>query len=114
LWGMMLFRKSYVMKVFVLFAGITFLNLSFILAEFSAIGLGKDSAVIQNLINWGFEEEQESSSEGETDSETEFLISPHHDHAIILFAVTQSASSLRTQQDVRPGHLTNFSPPPEV
>jgi hypothetical protein len=103
------------MKVFVLLAGITFLNLSFIMAEFSAIGFGKNSAIIQNLINTGFEEEQESSSESEADPEIEFLLSfhQHHDYAIILFSVTQAASFLRTQ-DIRPGHLTTFSPPPEA
>jgi hypothetical protein len=112
---MKLFRKSYLMKLFVLLAGITFLNLSFILAELSAIGLGRSSAIVQNLINSGFEEEQESSSESEGDSEIEFLLSlhQHQDHAIMLLSVAQASTSLCCQ-DVHPGHLTTFSPPPEA
>jgi hypothetical protein len=116
LWHMSIFRKSFLKTLFLILTGVTFLNMSFILAELQAVGVARDSAVVQNFINTGLEEEKETSSETETDSETEFLFSLHHhaDHGIELYTGSILKSTLDAHKDVHKGYLTRFSPPPEA
>ena len=113
---MSIFRKSYFKTFFLLFTGITFLNMSFILAELQAIGIARDSAVIQNFINTGLEEEKETSSETEGDPASEFLPSLHHDanFGIELYTISVLKSILNFNNDVRPGYLNSFYRPPEA
>lgn len=54
---MNLFRGKFTRRIITLLAGITFLNMSFILAEVAALGLSKNTILIQNILNAGIEEE---------------------------------------------------------
>ena len=55
---MKFFRNALFSRIFALLAGITFLNMSFILAEFDALGMAKNVKIVQIIINSGIEEEK--------------------------------------------------------
>src|SRR5687767_3322661 len=109
-------RGPHACSIFALLAGITFLNMSFILAEFDALGLSMNSPLIQSIINSGIEEEKETSSEsGEGDPAKEVHLFLQHtlNHYIILFQTGQQRNKALDNFSTHAGYKQNFSPPPE-
>lgn len=116
---MMLFRHMALIRVFSLFTGVIFLNMSFFLAELSMLEL-KDKEMIENVcnlvLNAGLEEERDAHSSGAdvplkvlTLSCTDLLI---HHTSLYLIAVR----SHEEWQDhyLHADHSEIVSPPPEV
>jgi hypothetical protein len=97
-------------------AGIAFLNLSFILAEISALDLSKKyKSLVQLVTNAGLEEEKEIGGEaGESDSSEEVdIIHLQISHYQIPGAETASWKKHWSTPSVRPGHIEKFTPPPD-
>lgn len=65
---MKFFRKAYIRKVMTVFTGIFFLNMSFFLAEISALNLDKyDSKMLENLVrSFSCVSEEERDATGES------------------------------------------------
>jgi hypothetical protein len=113
---MKLFRNKVNRNLFTFFAGITFLNMSFILSEVDALGLSKNSTLIQNIINSGIEEEKETSTEKAGDHSTnEILLSLQENlnHHSILFFLGRQRNKHLDNQSPQSGYTRKFSPPPE-
>lgn len=113
---MHLLRGNYTRRIFILLAGIAFLNLSFILAEISALGLAKKyKSIVQLVTNSGLEEEKEMGGEsGESDSAEEVDIIGHSlTNYKLLFSATIDRNKKTDNQSVHPGHIEKFSPPPD-
>jgi hypothetical protein len=115
---MKLLRKTFTRKLFAILAGLTFLNMGFVIAEFDALGLSKQSALIQNLVNCGVEEEKETAPEGgeadDTFDEMDLSIHELMNHSVLIYELNQNQDLDHLNLSVEPGYHENFSPPPEV
>jgi hypothetical protein len=122
---MKMFRQRYIRKMMILFTGITFLNMSFFLAEVTALKLNKSEKMIENIARLisgaGFEEERDAcgeSSEGgggysffkEVDLHS-LLISDHYNS---LYLIAQKRNGLLDDPSGCSGYSETFSPPPEA
>ena len=111
---MMSLRGKYSRAIFVFLTGVAFLNMSFILAEIDTMGLTKDSALIQNLISAGAEEEKDSSKTGFDDLKEVYLDERNeiYQHAFFLIALQRNSS----EESDKPlaAHNAKFCPPPEA
>lgn len=111
-------RKKYIKSIFTLIAGMAFFNLSFVLAEFKILNI-TDSALVQCIINSGFEEETEhgtESSESDTPSFKGLIELTYQNllhHEILAIAAQQRDKAIENQA-VDPGYAQIFSPPPEL
>jgi hypothetical protein len=109
-------RIQFIKVVVILISGLTFLNMSFILTELNALGLGKHSTLFQNIVNAGIEEEKETDSCGENDClENEEYLSFNND-----FSLKASVIELKKLKFIDhncslfdSGFQESFSPPPE-
>ncbi|HYG01994.1 MAG TPA: hypothetical protein VD927_06075 [Chryseosolibacter sp.] len=111
-------RKTYIKSVFTLVAGIAFFNLSFVLAEFKMLNI-TDSALVQSLINTGFEEETEhgnESSEADTSSVKGLLELCYQNliHHQILTIAAQQRDKVIENMAVNAGYVKIISPPPDL
>lgn len=111
-------RTLYVRLIFTLIAGVAFLNLSFVLAELKFLAL-ENTALVQSLVNAGFEEETEHGTEG-TESDNSFKetieIAAHENllhHEIVMVNGSQRNKAF-SNISPDPGYKRKFSPPPEV
>lgn len=103
---------------FILLSGICFLNMTFLLAEISVLGLPDEyTSLVETLINSGLEEESEAgteSSEGEELFKEVFFDSDnnltHHQHQ---YLAGQQREKILSNLSIHPGFLKRFSPPPE-
>lgn len=114
---MKLLRSVYTRQIFTFVAGITFLNMSFFLAEVVAFNIDKNSQLVQNFLNTGIEEEKETGeATGESDEsvkELDLSIAEHLFHHKILFELGKKRNSILDNLTVEAGYLKKFSPPPE-
>jgi hypothetical protein len=109
-------RKHFLRKLFTLLAGLTFLNMSFILAEIAMLGLkDKYNTLVQNIINAGLEEEKELGGEtGESEFAKEVNLIQHHlVQYRILFTKLEDQNKRLGRLSLCGGFLQRFSPPPE-
>jgi hypothetical protein len=114
---MHLLRGNYTRRIFILLAGVAFLNLSFILAEISALGLAKKyKSLVQMVTNAGLEEEKEmgGGESGETDSAEVDIIGQSLTHYKLLFSAATDRNKKPDNRSVHPGHTEKFSPPPDA
>jgi hypothetical protein len=113
---MHLLREKYTRRIFILLAGVAFLNLSFILAEISALGLAKKyKSLVQMVTNAGLEEEKEMGGEcGESDSAEVDIIGQSLTHYKLLFSAATDRNKKPDNRSVHPGHTEKFSPPPDA
>jgi hypothetical protein len=113
---MNLLRATKACRTFTLLAGIAFLNLSFILAEISALGLTKKyKSLVQMVTNAGLEEEKEAggAETGESDIAGVDLMEENLAHHKILFLSAEQRNKVLQNQSIHPGHADIFSPPPD-
>ena len=90
--------------------------MSFILCEVDALGLNKNSTLIQNIINSGIEEEKETSTEKEGDStanEIFLALQQNLNHHGILYLLGKQRNKHLDNQSPTSGYTQKFSPPPE-
>jgi hypothetical protein len=88
--------------------------MSFILAEVDALGLSKNSTLIQNIINSGIEEEKET-EKGESEHGKEvFLFFEALHHQTVLFHVGELCNKSLNNLLLNSGYKKTFSPPPEA
>lgn len=115
------FRKNIVRLVFLLVTGVTFLNMSFFIAEVTLLNLSKDDAAIENvikiLIAGGFEEENET-PDGQEKSfsmkEVDLFMSLNLYHHLHLYRIAQHRYCFKNTLVPLSGHIDIFSPPPEA
>jgi Na+-transporting methylmalonyl-CoA/oxaloacetate decarboxylase gamma subunit len=110
------FRRYFFCNLLTVFAGLAFINMSFVLAEFAALGLTREnSSLVRNLANSGFEEEKETESgEDSAAKELDLSFQEHLKHqAIIEFSIKHHAQNV-SNNTIDPGHKRTFSPPPEL
>ena len=115
-----MFRQKYVKKVMIFVTGITFLNMSFFLAEVAALKLTKNKAMMENIARLisgaGFEEERDICGETSEDSFSEVDLHNHH-HGFnqhnALYLIAQRRGDLWNDQFSSSGYRETFSPPPE-
>jgi hypothetical protein len=91
--------------------------MSFILAEIHALGLSKNSTLIQNIINSGIEEEKETSTENveiDTGKEVHLFLQQALNHHLIIFQTGQQRNKALENLSLHSGYKENFSPPPEA
>ena len=119
---MEVFRLRYVSHGFSLFTGIVFLNMSFFLAEISALKLDQNKQMMENisklLAGCAAEEEKDAfggTSDEDTTAKEIDLIFHYHTHAPGHngLELTRDLSVL-PQGSPRFGNYEIYSPPPEV
>ncbi len=110
-------RNRTVIRIFSLFTGVIFLNMSFFLAEVCMLDI-KDRQMIENVanlvINGGLEEERDAhSSGGDIPLKVFSIVSGLSLHHSSLFLI--ASRSHREQEDhyLHADHSQIFSPPPE-
>jgi hypothetical protein len=101
--------------------GLTFLNMSFFIAEVTLLNIDKTDQSIQNVIQillaGGFEEESETpDGHGKSESIKDVFLSIqanlfHHRH---LFQIAQHRFGALNDMIPHRGHAQIFSPPPEA
>ena len=89
---MKVFRIKYVINALTLFTGVVFLNMSFILAEISALKVDRDKEMARNLSilvasSAAEEEPGGTSDEDSTVSEMDLIFS-HSTHAVIVTTIS--------------------------
>jgi len=119
---MKLFRLKYVSNTFTLITGIIFLNMSFFLAEVTALKLHQDKQMMETisklLSGCAAEEEKDifggSSDEDSTAKEID-LIFDYHTHSPGYFPLMSKNKLHAFSQGIpQLGNYEIFSPPPEV
>ena len=115
---MNIFRHQSVVKVFSLFTGVIFLNLSFLLAEVSMLDF-KDKQIIENvcnlLLNAGLEEERDAHSGGNDAPVKAFSMAGNlrlHHASLFLIASKMYLDALETYRHANYSQI--FSPPPDI
>lgn len=113
-------RNQAAARIFSLFTGVIFLNMSFFLAEVCMLEFNDDQMVenvCQLVLNAGFEEERDSHSSGSPDSAlkvfgmtADALLSRHSS----LFLIANKMHQEFEDHYVPADHSEKFSPPPEV
>ena|SRR5688572_3098293 len=116
---MKLFRLKYVVETFSLFTAIIFLNMSFVLAEISALKMDQDKQMIESiavLIAGCTSEEEPGSTSDEDNSVNEIQLLLHHgSHAInSMDSLSKKKARVSTLGVPRLGNYEIFSPPPEA
>jgi hypothetical protein len=112
---MKFWNKSWWLKLTVLLAGVTFLNMSFILTELDALGFKVTTKSTQNTVTGAMEEEQESSSESEeSDPESELFLSIHQELSDrVLYLIASHQNNIFDNLKIHSAYIQSFSPPPE-
>jgi hypothetical protein len=116
---MKIFRQKYVVETFSLFTLIIFLNMSFVLAEVSALKMDQDNAIIKNIaaLIAGCTSEEEpggTSDEDNTVNEIQLMLD-HHTHTPYFIDILSKNKARTTTLGVpRLGNYEIFSPPPEA
>lgn len=117
---MLFFRNVRVRNAMALFTGLIFLNMSFFLAEVSALGLTKDKKMIKNialLISSSAAEEEKDAFGGTADEDCSAkgvdLIVSYSTHSIYDHGVLITKNSSHDQGLPLLGSYEIYSPPPE-
>ena len=118
---MILFRNTYVRNAMALFTGLVFLNMSFFLAEVSALKLTQDKKMVENiakLISSSAAEEEKDAFGGHADEDCSakevdliFNYATHSLNTHIL--LIKDNRYIHDQQLLLLGTYEIFSPPPE-
>ncbi len=114
-------QNSVLLKVFSIFTGLLFLNLSFMLTELNLLGLDqKNSALFDNLVHMitqsGFEEETDSSTgttneiQNDTHLFFQFITTPLCSNHLL----TTNNTFKNNDSDELKCYREIFSPPPEA
>jgi hypothetical protein len=113
---MNLFRISVPRVAFILFTGLAFLNMGFVLLEVNLLNMNKDLPVFCNLSNFGAEEEEqgEESSSGESGKEVDLHVGDMLAHHKVDTSNNEAREKHLHNQKLISGFLTKFSPPPEL
>jgi hypothetical protein len=105
------------LKLMALMVAVTFLNMSFILAEVAILQLDKNCQLIQNLVKNGIEEEKENGGESnESDGkvkETDLSIEENLKHHGIVYINGQQRDKHLGNLTVSTGFTESFFTPPE-
>ena len=103
-------------EILILLAGITFLNMGFILAEVSLLNLNKYYSVLDE-VSTSLEDEQETGSEspGNDSIEEEIDLMNHfsYDHSLNLYFISLERKASFILEIVNFAYREIFSPPPE-
>jgi hypothetical protein len=114
---MNIFRKSYLRNLLILLAGLTFLNMGFVLAEISLFDLGKYYAVADE-VSASLEDEQENESGSETsdsvEEEIDLMNHSYYEQSFNLFFISLQKQSPFIQEILHDTYRETFSPPPEL
>ena len=115
---MKVFRNQIALKIFSLFTGVIFLNMSFFLAEISLLEL-KDQRIIENVcnlvLNAGLEEERDAHSGGSDVPLKAFSMAGENLllHHSSLFLIASKIHLDAEENYCHADHSQIFSPPPE-
>lgn len=116
---MKIFRLKYVIETFSLVTMVIFLNMSFVLAEVSALKMDQDKEMIKNIaaLIAGCASEEEpggTSDEDNTVNEIQLMVH-HHTHAPhSIDDLTKDKARISTLGVPSLGNYEIFSPPPEA
>jgi len=114
---MKIFRIKYASKAFALFTGVVFLNMSFVLAEISALNIDRNNQMARNL--WVLvassmaEEESGAADEDSTFSELDFIVN-HYPHVVAIELVSANNFNIWSNGHTRLGEFEICNPPPEA
>jgi hypothetical protein len=118
--SMFIFRQAFIKNVMTLFTGIIFLNMSFFLAEVSALKLSQDKKMFANIVKListsAAEEEKDAFAGTDEDcsSKEVDLIFNYSVHTLFSFAILINNKSLNLDQGIPLlGNYEIYSPPPE-
>jgi hypothetical protein len=123
LWSMTIFRQKYIKTAMIFFTGIIFLNMSFFLAEVTALKLAGNKALVENIAKLisggGLEEEKDASTEtaeGGDVTVKEVDLLAHHAfiHHAALSLIAQGRNGILNDTFSYFSYLEIFSPPPEA
>jgi hypothetical protein len=110
------FRKSYLRNLLILMAGITFLNMGFVLAEVSLLELGKYYAAADE-VSTSMEDEQENGNESETndslEEEIDLMNHFYREQSFNVFFISLRKEAPFIQEILHQTFPETFSPPPE-
>jgi len=118
---MRIFKKLFIRNLMTLLTGLIFLNMSFFLAEVSALKINQDKKMFSNIIklisNNTAEEEQDAFGGADEDSSAKevdliFTYSAHTIHSFIINV--KKKRSVFDQGIPLLGSYEIYSPPPEV
>ena len=118
---MLIFRNTCVRNAMALFTGLVFLNMSFFLAEVSALGLTKDKEMVENialLISSSAAEEEKDAFGGLADEDHSAkgvdLIVSYSTHTIHSHDILITTHGSHEQGVPLLGSYEIYSPPPEA
>jgi hypothetical protein len=106
-------RRTYSRVIFVVLTEVVFINMGFVLAEIDTLGLTRQSALLQNLIDSGIEEEKECSSEVSDDAKEFYLLDNRTQPTYYFFLVAMDAQSSCDLAKPLSAYIAEFCPPPE-
>jgi hypothetical protein len=118
---MLIFRNVHVRNIMAFFTGLIFLNMSFFLAEVSALGLTKDKKMLKNialLISSSAAEEEKDAFGGLSDEDSSVkgvdLIATYSTHTIHGHEILITKHGCHDQGLPLLGSYEIYSPPPEA
>ena len=118
---MLIFKNTYARNAMALFTGLIFLNMSFFLAEVSALGLTKDKQMVKNialLISSSAAEEEKDAFGGMADEDHSAkgvdLIVSYTTHTIYGHEILITRHGIHEPGVPLLGSYEIYSPPPEA
>jgi hypothetical protein len=117
---MRFFRNRFVAVCFLAIAGITFINMTFLLAEVSVLEKAYDKTTLENIARMisssMAEEEQDASESSEGNQalqEMDFLHSNHYHLKLEDTGVSNILKIFGVHSNPHPGYFSLFTPPPD-
>ena len=114
---MKIFRIKYAANAFTLFTGVIFLNMSFVLAEISALNIDRNNQMARNLsilvANSMAEEETGGADEDSTFSELDFVVN-HYPNVTKTGLFSSNKFGIWSHGHPRLGEFEIRKPPPQV
>ena len=111
-------RKHFLTKIFVLVAGLAFLNMSFFIAEVSFFNFEKGELlenIAKLILSTGLEEERDGETPGEKKElkETDPHVPQFQIHSTTSFLISNKVNSGIVDHYLHADHSLTFSPPPD-
>lgn len=120
---MRFFRTHFVNKIFALFLGVAFLNMSFFLTEIRMLDLELDRNLIENIaqmiFNVGMEEERDllgdtPEENGKSKTAVDFHIFSGRSSMTVFYLIHENGKANRDVNAPPPGYSDVITPPPKV
>lgn len=119
---MQIFRRHFINRLFALFLGAAFLNMSFFLTEIRMLELELDGGLVENIaemiFNVGMEEERDAfedvPEEGKGKTSVDFYVFSGKSSRVIAFLIHENRKGHGDEDLPLPGSQDILTPPPKA